>query len=302
MAGERRFSYFSAPPDEARRTVCERRLLDRYGFLGSGSIGRSLLGRRLGFLRIGSGPHAILYVGAHHGMEWITTLLLYRFTEEYCRMLTLRGKDAEGEERSLYILPMLNPDGVEIQLHGAEAGGPLRGRLMRQNGGSGDFRHWQANARGVDLNHNYDAGYEAYREKEREAGITGGCPTRYSGAYAGSEPEVAALCRFLSLLRPALILTLHTQGEEIFYHPTDPPIAGAQETGARLARLSGYRLGSADGMAAYGGMSDYAAERLRLRSYTVECGRGCNPLPIRQGPEIYMRLRRMLFASAGMYR
>ena len=173
---------------------------------------------------------------------------------------------------------------------------------MRQNGGSGDFRHWQANARGVDLNHNYDAGYEAYREKEREAGITGGCPTRYSGAYAGSEPEVAALCRFLSLLRPALILTLHTQGEEIFYHPTDPPIAGAQETGARLARLSGYRLGSADGMAAYGGMSDYAAERLRLRSYTVECGRGCNPLPIRQGPEIYMRLRRMLFASAGMYR
>ena len=48
------------------------------------------------------------------------------------------------------------------------------------NGGSEDFTRWQANVRGVDLNHNYDAGFDAYKQLEPSLGITGGGPTRQS--------------------------------------------------------------------------------------------------------------------------
>lgn len=299
--GDERFSFFAKPPDEARQNVILAHFREHYPFLHIGEIGHSLLGRPIRFFRIGQGQEAVLYVGAHHGMEWITTLLLYRLTDDFCRAISRRGTDAVlSREKSLYILPLLNPDGVEIELHGAAAGGIMAERLLQQNNKNPDFIHWQANARGVDLNHNYDAGFGAYKEKERAAGILSGGPTRYSGEYPFSEPETEALCRFLKVLSPVLTLTLHTQGEEIFYHPVEPPVPRAAEIGGMLARLTGYRLGEADGMAAYGGMSDYMAERMRLPAYTLECGLGCNPLPITDAPRIYLRLRRALFLALAL--
>ena len=292
---EKQFSFFSKPPDKSRQTEIFAHLTERYPRLVQGEIGKSLLGAGLRFFRFGTGRRAVLYVGAHHAMEWLTALLLYRFVDDMAATEQRNGR-ATFENVSLYVLPLLNPDGVEIALHGAAAGGPLADRLRRQNGGSEDFSHWQANARGVDLNHNYDAGFAAYRQIERDSGILGGGPTRYSGEYPLSEPEAAAMAAFLAVLHPTVTLTLHTQGEEIYYHPVLPPIPGADEIGARLSRLTGYRIGRPDGPAAYGGMSDYAAEALRLRAYTLECGLGQNPLPIEQGRAIYRRLRRAFFA------
>lgn len=298
---EERFSFFAKPPDEVRQTQILTHFRDTYPFLHIGEIGRSILGRPLHFFRIGGGQDAVLYVGAHHGMEWITALLLYRLLDDLCRSAAERGREAVlPNGKSLYVLPLLNPDGVEIELHGAAAGGVMAERLLRQNNQNTDFIHWQANARGVDLNHNYDAGFYAYKEIERGAGILSGGPTRYSGEYPFSEPETEALRRFLKILTPALTLTLHTQGEEIFYHPVEPPVPRAAEIGSMLARLTGYQLGEADGMAAYGGMSDYVAEKLRLPAYTLECGLGCNPLPLRDAPRIYRRLRRALMLALAL--
>ncbi len=300
MKEKKRFSFFAAPPDAARQAEIYAHLKKRHPSLFVGQIGTTLLARPIPYIRIGGGRQAVLYVGAHHAMEWITALLLYRFADDFAIATLRRGASLDAPlpgDRSLFIVPMLNPDGVEIQLHGAAAGGLLSHRLLRQNGGNTDFSYWQANARGVDLNHNYDAGFDDYRPVERALGIFTGGPTRYSGEYPFSEPESDALARFAALLRPRLTLTLHTQGEEIFYRSTCPPIAGAEEMGLLLARLTGYRLGQADGAAAYGGMSDYLAERLRLPSYTLECGLGRNPLPIGQAQSIYLRLRRALFLA-----
>jgi g-D-glutamyl-meso-diaminopimelate peptidase len=104
----------------------------------------------------------------------------------------------------------------------------------------------------------------------------------------------------MSRLHPSLSLTLHTQGEEIYYRKTDPPVRGAAEIAATLAALTGYRLADPEGMAAYGGMSDYVAEEYRLPAFTLECGLGKNPLPMRDAPAIYLRLRRALFLSLGL--
>ena len=81
----------------------------------------------------------------------------------------MRGR-AKRTIQFLNNVPMLNPDGVSLSLHGLTQDIPaeLRRNLIRANGGSEEFRgRWQANARGVDLNHNYDAAFErtAYQRK-----------------------------------------------------------------------------------------------------------------------------------------
>lgn len=290
---KRKCPYLSTLPDEEGRAVLLARLA-RYSCLSFSSLGKSVLGREIPLVKVGRGRHAILYVGAHHGMEWITTSLLLRFLSDLAIAHARRG-NALPADTALYVLPILNPDGVELALHGVRAAGRLRAKLLLQSGG--DFSRWQANARGVDLNHNYDAGFGLYRAHEHAAGIRCGCATRYSGPYPFSEPETEGMRHLLSEIRPTLTLTLHTQGEEIFYRETNPPVAGAWEIGSTLAALTGYRLSVPRGMAAYGGLADYIAEEYAAPAFTLECGLGQNPLPQGDAPHIYLRLRRALFLS-----
>lgn len=226
-------------------------------------FGYSILGEPLWCARRGHGAPVMLYVGAHHGMEHLTGNLLYAF---------LYGRDTP--QGTHYVIPCLNPDGVSLALEGAEAGGILTERQRRMNGGD-DFRHWQANARGVDLNHNYPAGFEAYRAVQAAGGIEGGGPTRYAGEYPLSEPETAALIALIVSVAPSAVLTLHTQGREIFWGAD--PMRRTRIWGHLLARRVGYAIGSPTGAAAYGGLTDTLAE-VGIPALTVECGRGQNPL------------------------
>ena len=287
--------------DHARLMDRVHALADAYPFLTLSYIGTSILDRPIPILHVGNGNRRVLYVGAHHGMEWITSLVLTRFCEEFCEVIKTKERvcgiypcDLLGGY-TFSILPMLNPDGVEYQIHGVSEDNPLRERLLEMNGGSADFSSWQANARGVDLNHNYDSGFEEYKKLERKEGIKKGAPTRYSGECAESEPEVAALCNLIRFSAPWRgVMTLHTQGEEIFA----PPCKKMRECGVtarRLSELTGYRLCRAEGLAAYGGLSDWCAEKLSIPAFTMECGRGKNPLPITQISSIYATMRASLF-------
>ncbi len=276
-----------------------RALTDRYPAIGYDYLGNSLLGRSLPLLTVGSGPRRVLYVGAHHGMEWVTSIVLLRFAAELGDWLergTARDRLSPSfffETHTLCIVPMLNPDGVEYQLHGVTEQNPLRLRAIRMNGGSEDFSHWQANARGVDLNHNYDADFEAYRQMAARSGILSGAPTRYAGEWAESEPEVASLCNFIRYHEDLRgVITLHTQGEEIFCGKGFCPRTTA--VAHRLARLCGYRLSTASGLASMSGLTDFCVDCLELPAFTLECGKGENPLPVSDARAIYTAIRRAL--------
>lgn len=278
-------------------------IAERYGFAERIYVGRSIRGRELYCVRLGScDALPVLYVGSHHGMEHITSAVLLRFINEYCESLD-RGVRMYGidmrylfSERSIYILPMLNPDGVELSLHGASRESPLYERLLKMNGGE-DFTHWQANERGVDLNHNYDAGFGEYKTVMHDAGIYGGGPTKYSGEYPESEPETAALCTLIRTVSPELILTLHSQGEEIFYTSGGTAPRASKRIGRVISELTGYALSEPGGTAAYGGLTDWFVGVFGKPSFTIECGKGENPLPADDFFGIYARLREMLFRA-----
>lgn len=265
-------------------------------------LGKSVCGREIPMLVGGQGEKVVVYVGAHHGMERLTAGILTDFAAEAAAKASWDECVFNLSVRSLlddvtfYIIPMLNPDGVHISLYGVKENDPRRAALVNMND-SDDFSHWQANADGVDLNHNYDAGFEEYRVPAENAGITGGGPTRYAGKRPESEPETAALSGFLRALQPRLsgVLTLHTQGEEIFCACDTALSAKCRAVGRRLQALTGYKLKIPQGLAAYGGLTDWCIESLRRPAFTLECGKGQNPLPPEDEPEIYARLRPALF-------
>ena len=275
----------------------------RYPSLVRRVLGKSILGRDIPLLLLGRGKRKHLLVAAHHATEWLTSRLCLSFVAELCEAYeghtSPYGIDVGFllSQRMLCFVPMLNPDGVAIHLGARED--PLAERRARMTEDN-DFSHWQANARGVDLNHNYAVGFAEYKAEEAALGIRGGAPTRYSGDSPESEPETAALAAFIRTVKPRLVMSLHTQGEEIYYRGGGRELAGVRAMAMRLSSLSGYRLGAPIGPAAYGGLCDYTTAALGIPSFTVECGRGENPLPPQDIPLIYARLRRMLFESITM--
>ncbi len=291
---------FSVPADHA--AVCEfiDIMSDRYPFLGVTSIGESVLSRKIHMITLGNenADKSVLYVGAHHGAEWVTTLVLLRFINECCEYYK-NQKQPFGismqnlfAARCLRIVPQLNPDGADLQINGIKENNILYDRIMKMSGG--DFTRWQANARGVDLNHNYNAGFEEYKKLEIEHGILPG-RTRYSGECPLSEPETAALASYIKYDESIrMILTLHSAGEEIYYSSGGIIPKGAASIAKKFSKLTGYRLAEPDGLSAYGGLTDWFIREFEKPSFTIECGRGDNPLHENKYFGIYARIREML--------
>ena len=276
-------------------------LHDRYPFLTVSVLGKSLVGRDIPLITVGEGKKSVLYVGTHHGMEWITGVLCLKYLEELARAIAERkqvfGIEAEliRQTRRIAVVPMLNPDGVELQIRGLDSKNPLTDRLVRMSGS--DFSRWQANGRGVDLNHNYDAGFAEYKKKEPSLGIFGGGPTRFSGAHPESEPETAALCRWIRANEPSLLLALHTQGGEIYADYNEYMPKESERIARRMAAFSGYTVARPEPAACFGGLKDWFIRVYDRPGFTIECGRGVNPLPPEMATQIYGEIRGILLSA-----
>ena len=296
---------YKLPMDYALMMEYINEFSERYSFMSVSSIGESIMGRSIPIITLGEGNKSLLYVGAHHGMEWITTVLLLRFINEYCELMKKNSRiytytlSYLFSTKTIYIIPMLNPDGVDYQINGVKEDNVLYERLLCMNGNSDDFSHWQANARGVDLNHNYNSGFIEYKKLEADMGIgANGAPTIFSGNMPESEPEVASLCNFLRFNENIkMILTFHSQGEEIYYTSGEKTAPRSKTIAGALSRMSGYLLSKPEGMAAYGGLTDWCIDELNRPSFTIECGKGENPLPLKDYFKIYTHIREMLFMA-----
>ena len=288
-----------ADPDFVSRTI--ERISQVYLFCEKYVIGKSLLGRDIELLKIGNGKKKVMFVGGVHGSEHLTSSLLLRFAADYASAADDGGKVYSlsmrylYENRTVYILPQLNPDGADIAIHGPSRDCPLYERIMHMCPDK-DFTHWQANARGVDLNHNFSADFEKYKAIERQKGIFEGA-TKFSGECPESEKETKAICDFLRCADVGMLLAFHTQGEEIYYEANGacPPMGRA--IGSAMARMCGYRLALPQGGARYGGLKDWFIKEFSRPGFTVECGKGENPLPYEDLFRIYAILREMLFTS-----
>ena len=273
------------------------RLVGLYPFLRLEKVGKTHLGKELLALRLGKREKYVLYAAAFHGRERISAGVCLRFVERLCRAL-MTGRDLAGvpvrqalRDRGLLALPLVNPDGVDIALHGEKAAGG-QARIRRLCGGHFDL--WNANARGVDINHNFDAGWEILRRDEEAAGIFGPGPTRYGGPHPESEAETAALCGLCRRWPVAHVVALHTQGEVIYWQYGERTPPHAFRMAQVLSAASGYALDEPTGLASHGGFKDWFIDAYGRPGFTVELGKGTNPLPATDLDGIYRRVEEML--------
>lgn len=280
-------------------------LVTRYPFLEVGSIGNSVLGRELFYIKLGKGPNKVFYNGAHHSLEWITSPLLMKFIENFSKAYA-EGKYIDGynpreiwDKSTIYIVPMVNPDGVDLVLNGLERSNPYYYDLINWNNGSTDFSTvWQANNRGVDLNHNYNASWEESKAAEPSYGVYGPGPTRYGGLYPESEPESSAVANFTRNQDFRLVLAYHSQGQIIYWNYLGMAPPEARIIGEKFSQISGYELGETYGIASYAGYKDWFIKEYIRPGYTIEVGKGTNPLPITQFDMIYDNNEELLLLAS----
>ena len=245
------------------------------------SIGTSVGGKRIYCLGIGTLLKSVLYIGGVHASEWLTINALLTFANEL-------GERSDNDpsfssllsKRGIMIVPCLNPDGVEIAVKS-------KGELSRYN----------ANLNGVDLNHNFDAGFDECKKIEKQNHIFLPSFRQYGGEYPESEPETHALCTLCNLFEPNRAYALHSQGEEIYYSYNSIEHPQSKEIAEKLAQVSGYKLATQSGLCSHAGFKDWFILKKNLPAFTIEMGKGENPLPPNEFRTHYKKLRPLLWQS-----
>lgn len=252
-----------------------------YPFLQIGSIGKSVLGKVLPAIRIGEGPKEVFYNASIHANEWITTPVLMKFLEEYARRYvedsTISGYNARDlfESTTLYIVPMINPDGVDL-VNGSIREGDIPYDMAKQI--AEDYPDipfpdgWKANIEGIDLNLQFPAGWENAREIKFAQGFTSPAPRDYVGEQPLVAPEAIALYNFTLMHNFRLILTYHTQGRVIYWRFLNFLPPDSFEIGQEFSRVSGYELETTPISSGFAGYKDWFIQEFNRPGYTIEAG------------------------------
>ena len=282
-------------------------LTEKYPFLRSEVLDQTAFGRDLRTLVIGNGPRKVVFSASHHANEWITTPVLLKFMEEFAEAIQtggdIAGYDAKtlAENVTIYALPMVDPDGVDLVTGAIEPDSFQYNfaRRLGQNYPEIPFPEgWKANLLGVDLNLQYPAQWDMAKEIKFSQGFTVPGPRDFVGAGPLTQIEARRLHGYTQYLDPALVLALHSQGGEIYWKFLDIEVPGARELGEEMARVSGYRLADTPYASGFAGYKDWFVQDYRRPGYTIEVGRGTNPLPLAQFEEIYADVKGILAVAA----
>ena len=259
------------------------------------SVGKSIMDKDIPCLAIGNGKKNMLLIGAHHGLEYLTSAFLMKFVSNYtvhlmtdCKYFECNVSDL-CDKLTLYIIPMLNPDGVDIAVNGLDITNRYHRELISLVGIHSFNKVWQANAGGVDINHNYDANWQMT--------VTRPAPSKYGGAYPESEPETQAAVKFIRKNNIDMLLCFHSQGKEIYYDFDGKTAKRSEKIAYKMALESGYAVKKPTGTASYGGCKDWFINEFGKEGYTIEIGSGKNPLPTKMLDDIYDENARMILTA-----
>lgn len=209
------------------------------------SIGSTTKGRKMWALRLnttvqGDGPSdkpGIIFLGTHHAREHLSTevpLLLAKHLVENKDKPEIKALLAA---RDIYIIPMVNPDGVEYDIRDNRY--HMHRKNVRDNGDG---------TVGVDLNRNYGWGWGGGGSSDDPDSDI------YRGPSAFSEPETKAVKAFVDrhASNVKVLLSYHTFSELILY-----PWGGSDEQITDTKALSAFKA-MAQEMA---GMTGYTPEQ-----------------------------------------
>lgn len=274
---------------------CCRGLAARYPFIRLGEMGRSVMGKPLHTLALGSGENRVFYNASHHANEWITTPVLLHFCEMLASAFAKNGEIYGVRARELLsrstlsIAPAVDPDGIDL-VTGDLTEGTYFQRAREIGADYPDIPFpsgWKANIEGTDLNLQYPAEWETARRIKFEQGFTTPAPRDFVGDAPLAAPEANAVYRHTLLFDPRLILAYHTQGNTIFWKFLDYEPEGSRAIAQAFGEASGYLVEETPYGSGFAGYKDWFIQNYDRPGYTIEAGSGVNPLPISQFPRIF---------------
>jgi carboxypeptidase T len=215
-----------------------------------------------------------------HARELATGELAWRWIDHVTKGY---GTDAEVtsilDTTELWVVPIVNPDGVDIVASGGNQ------PLMQRKNANNTSASCSAPSYGVDLNRNSTF-------KWGGAG-TSRCGETYQGTAAGSEPETKAIEAWFKQLFPdqrgpgdtepapvttkGVMITVHSYGNLImppwgWTWNANPNAAQLAALGRKMAAFNGYQV-VAEGDTT-GTTDDFTYGNLGIASYTFEIGSG----------------------------
>lgn len=284
-----------------------RKLKKRYPFLHTESIGKSVMGNDIFEITLGCGEKKVLLNGAHHANEWITSVLLMKFVENYCRAYE-EGACLCGEnirklwsKKRLCIVPMVNPDGVNLVNGAIAKETPYYKNAVKISSEFPDIPFpsgWKANIEGTDLNLNYPAGWNNAKNIKYALGFNKPSPKNYVGDAPLSCPESRAMYNYSVFNSFCMTLSYHTQGKVIYWKYLDYLPENSEKIALELCKASGYTMDITPIESGFAGYKDWFISHYNMPGYTIEAGEGKNPLDIRQFDEIYNDNEGLLITAA----
>lgn len=275
-----------------------------YNFFKINYIGKSTLGEKIIYIKLGNGEKKLFINASHHANEWMTSLIIMMFIEKYLKLYknkeNYKGRNIESlwNRTSIYIVPMVNPDGVNLCLKDKKI---LNNNLYKNIWGKyiNNLEDWKANIRGVDINLNYPAGWEQAVKNKEKKGIISPGPRDWPGPNATSEIETQNIINFTKLFNFDMTISLHSQGQEIYWSYLNKKIKRAYEIGKKMERVSGYILTEPNYYSSFAGYKDWFIDKYNKPGYTIEIGKGeeKKSLPLKEAEKIYEEIEEILLIA-----
>lgn len=283
------------------------------------TIGETRDGREIYLARLGSpdAENAVIIQAAIHAREYMTVLIAMKQLEYYLEYYDTgyyKGIPYTDifDKTAVYLIPMMNPDGVALSQSGLAA--------IRSEEVKNDIREWyerdradgktgysfenylkyfKANSHGVDLNRNFDMGWNEFGGSK----VPGA--EKYKGTDPGSEPESAALISLTKELSPKAAISYHASGSVLYwdYGQTGEFRKECETLTKVIAGLTGYQMmyKGNDGGVDAAGYSDWAAGVKEIPAVTIEIGTGKAPLGIEEFQTIWDKNREVFAAAAAQF-
>ena len=245
-------------------------------------------------------PKCVMFQATVHAREYMCSQLVMKQIEYY---LDNYEKEYNGEsihnildKVCIHIVPMANPDGVTLAQKGTKGirNKTLRKKLKRMPGISNPS-NWKANARGVDLNNQFNYRFEKGKSLRKYARYAG-----YGGPRPVSERESKALLYVVDTYSPQAVVNYHAMGNVIFHNYRADKITAKKlkKLTAKIKKLTGYSyLETSPGP----GLANYLNKKRHIPSTTVEIGMYTTPVPISQFSTVWKQNKNVMVAVAQMY-
>lgn len=248
----------------------------------------------------------ILISGSMHAREYITTQIVMR---QLCDCLEILNDKTVDEYKgiskkellenvTIHFIPMINPDGVSISQFGLDGilDQDIKNAVMQMN--SSGYEQWKANAEGVDINRNFDAGWNEY------IGPSHPSSDGYKGEYPGSCAEAKGLIELTQDYKFKRTISYHTCGSLIYwyYKQSGETLDESRVFAESVSQETGYVLDGDYQSVDAAGYKDWAVYKKDIPSITIEVGNEngqgiVNPVPISSFEQIWDRNKNVVYAT-----